>query len=276
MFGAIRSYAAPVLLAAGLHAALIWYLVVGVTFVDEEARVIKPRVINSSLIVMEPQRAQPKPRVEAPPPAPAAAPPVREDRVDPRLLESQRREAEAAERKRIQIERDKRRKETEDKKLREREREQREARAQAEAARAERLKAEAERAERLRRERLEALASSSFSKALEDEADALAEDEAARVAQTFFQAIRSKIVANWSRPASARNGMKATLRVELVPSGEVAGVSLVESSGDGAFDRSAEMAVRRAGQFSVPDDPALFERRFRRFNLLFNPEDLLR
>ena len=83
-------------------------------------------------------------------------------------------------------------------------------------------------------------------------------------------------MANWSRPASARNGMKVTLRVELVPSGEVAAVSLVESSGDTAFDRSAESAVRRAGGFAVPDDSAVFERRFRRFNLLFNPEDLLR
>jgi len=70
--------------------------------------------------------------------------------------------------------------------------------------------------------------------------------------------------------------MKVTLRVELVPSGEVAAVSLVESSGDAAFDRSAETAVRQSGRFDVPDDSAIFERRFRRFNLLFNPEDLLR
>ena len=96
------------------------------------------------------------------------------------------------------------------------------------------------------------------------------------MAQSFFQGIRTKIVANWSRPASARNGMKVTLRVELVLGGEVAAVSLVTSSGDTAFDRSAETAVRRSERFDVPDDPAIFERRFRRFNLLFNPEDLLR
>jgi len=34
--------------------------------------------------------------------------------------------------------------------------------------------------------------------------------------------------------------------------------------------------VRQSGRFDVPDDPSIFERRFRRFNLLFNPEDLLR
>ena len=103
-----------------------------------------------------------------------------------------------------------------------------------------------------------------------------AEGAEAALAQTFFQRIRSKIVANWSRPASARNGMKVTLRVELVPGGEVTAVSLVTSSGDAAFDRSAESAIRRSGRFDVPEDSAIFERRFRRFNLLFNPEDLLR
>jgi colicin import membrane protein len=88
----------------------------------------------------------------------------------------------------------------------------------------------------------------------------------------IYQAVRN----NWSRPPSARNGMEATLLVELVPTGDVVNVSIVRSSGDAAFDRSAETAVRTARRFQVPPDSALFERYFRRFTLLFRPEDLLR
>jgi hypothetical protein len=34
--------------------------------------------------------------------------------------------------------------------------------------------------------------------------------------------------------------------------------------------------VRKAGKFDVPKDSAIFEKYFRRFHLLFKPEDLLR
>ena len=203
-------------------------------------------------------------------PAPDSAKP---EKVDPRLLENQRRQREETRRKQLALEKD--RKQREQKKKDEQEKLAREnnerIRAQAERDRAARIKEASERAKAERQARLDALSTSSVA---EDEASD--EGEEAAAAQSFFQGIRSKIVANWSRPASARNGMKVTLRVELVPGGEVAAVSLVTSSGDAAFDRSAESAVRRSGRFDVPEDSAIFERRFRRFNLLFNPEDLLR
>ena len=70
--------------------------------------------------------------------------------------------------------------------------------------------------------------------------------------------------------------MQAKLMVELVPIGDVVSVTLVESSGNSAFDRSAEAAVRKARRFEVPKESDVFERYFRRFTLLFKPEDLLR
>ena len=70
--------------------------------------------------------------------------------------------------------------------------------------------------------------------------------------------------------------MSAKLLVELIPTGEVVAVSVVESSGNAAFDRSAEQAVRRARRFEVPQDNAIFEENFRQFYFLFQPEDLLR
>ena len=100
--------------------------------------------------------------------------------------------------------------------------------------------------------------------------------DAEAVAQSYRYGIYQKVVANWSRPPSARNGMEARLQVELVPTGDVVAVMLIESSGSSAFDRSAEQAVKKARRFEVPTESAIFEQYFRRFTLLFKPEDLLR
>ncbi|MDG2459299.1 MAG: TonB family protein [Luminiphilus sp.] len=88
--------------------------------------------------------------------------------------------------------------------------------------------------------------------------------------------IRAAIINRWTRPPSARNGMMAILSIQLVPTGEVVGVGVVESSGHAAFDRSAMTAVERAGRFPevAKLDHRLFESNFRRFQLVFKPEDL--
>lgn len=135
----------------------------------------------------------------------------------------------------------------------------------------------AKRAEEARRAaELERLSASAFDDALAREAQALSKDSDEQAAMSYAQGIYQLIVANWSRPPSARNGMQAKLVVELVPTGDVVSVALVESSGNEAFDRSAEQAVRKVGKFDVPKEPELFERYFRRFPVLFKPEDLLR
>ena len=60
------------------------------------------------------------------------------------------------------------------------------------------------------------------------------------------------------------------------PTGEVVSVSVLKSSGNGAFDRSAINAVEKAGSFpELQNLPSReFEKTFRRFRLLFRPEDL--
>ena len=127
---------------------------------------------------------------------------------------------------------------------------------------------------------LKLLAQASFLEALQDEADDLARSDAADdeaiIAQTYRFGIYKLVVANWSRPPSARNNMEAKLLVELLPTGDVVSVTILEPSGNGAFDRSAEAAVRKARRFDVPVESRLFERYFRRFTLLFRPGDLLR
>jgi colicin import membrane protein len=99
---------------------------------------------------------------------------------------------------------------------------------------------------------------------------------AGEMSATFVALIQQAVVNNWSRPPSARNGMEAELQIQLIPTGEIVSVTVLRSSGNPAFDRSAVNAVEKAGSF--PELQKLpggeFERTFRRFRLLFKPEDL--
>jgi colicin import membrane protein len=73
--------------------------------------------------------------------------------------------------------------------------------------------------------------------------------------------------------------MQVELQIRIVPTGQVMGVVVTRSSGDPAFDQSAVSAVERAGRFDrlqelARKDPLLFEQYFRKFTLVFRPEDL--
>ena len=59
--------------------------------------------------------------------------------------------------------------------------------------------------------------------------------------------------------------------------GQVLNVTVVEGSGNKAFDLAAEAAVRKVERFEeiTQMKPEVFEKNFRQFSLLFNPEDLL-
>ena len=226
----VRAYTAPLVLALLVHLAAVTALHDGwFPGAQPESRAVKPNLVQSQLIVMQPKAppkpkpAPPKPAVETPKVAePAAQPEPRRD------LEAERRQREAAQ------------------------------------------------ALESQQRRLAELAQDSFAQALAEEASELAADQNLSAAQSFRFGIYQRVVANWSRPPSARNGMQARLLVELIPTGAVVGVTVVESSGNSAFDRSAEAAVKKARAFDVPREPDLFERHFRRFSLLFKPEDLLR
>jgi TonB family protein len=108
--------------------------------------------------------------------------------------------------------------------------------------------------------------------AAEVEATATAEEMAA----SYAALVQQTVINYWSRPPSARNGMEALLAIQLIPTGEVVSVSVLKSSGNTAFDRSAINAVEKAGSFpELQNLPSReFEKTFRRFRLLFRPEDL--
>ena len=71
--------------------------------------------------------------------------------------------------------------------------------------------------------------------------------------------------------------MRAILQISMLPTGELLDARITESSGDTAFDRSAENAVYSAAPFtelqSLPIN--VFNTNFRTLSLIFQPEDLL-
>ncbi|AQA20386.1 protein TolA [Halioglobus japonicus] len=132
---------------------------------------------------------------------------------------------------------------------------------------------------RITEEELAAIARADLARAMAEEEEVLAAEAAVtadEMAASYAALIQRTVINYWSRPPSARNGMEAVLIVQLVPTGEVVSVRLERSSGNSAFDRSAMNAVEKAGSFpELKNLPANeFEKNFRRFRLLFRPEDL--
>ncbi len=83
--------------------------------------------------------------------------------------------------------------------------------------------------------------------------------------------IRSQITRNWMFPASYQKGMKCKILVRLIPSGDVASVRIIQSSGNSAFDRSVEMAVNKASPLPVPKSSSGLFDHFREVEFVFDP-----
>ena len=240
----LRSYALPLTGAVLLHGLVAFFFLQGFSSQDDIAQVITPTVVNAKLMVVEaPSAKKPAPKPARKTPSvtpPAAKPSVAKTRPPveskPQSKETKRDLAEA----------------------------ERQRKALADQQRRERLAALGE------------LADDSLQRSLDAEAEQMLEGQNEQQVQSYQASIYDLVRKNWSRPPSARNGMQARFVVELIPTGQVLSVALVDSSGNGSFDRSAEQAIRRARRFDVPKDNELFEANFRRFYFLFRPEDLLR
>ena len=134
--------------------------------------------------------------------------------------------------------------------------------------------------DRLERERLAALQrqklAAEFAQTLAEEQLLLRAQEDEVAANSYRQLISLRLSENWSRPPSARRGMETLIRLQLVPTGRVVGVTVLKSSGDSAFDRSVEQAAFKAAQFIELQQmsPSLFEKKFRQVDVSFSPQDL--
>jgi len=89
--------------------------------------------------------------------------------------------------------------------------------------------------------------------------------------ERFMSLIRSRIESRWHIPPNSRK-QTVVLRINLLPTGELAKVSVLEASGLSAMDQSALSAVRSVRLFPVPDNKAVFEKYFRQFSMSFSPE----
>jgi colicin import membrane protein len=227
-----------------LHGLVAFFFLQGFSSQDDIAQVITPTVVNAKLMMVEAPSANkpaPKPARKTPSVTPPAAKPSVAKTRPPIESKPQSKET------KLDL---------------------------AEAERQRKALADQQRRERLAA--LGELADDSLQRSLDAEAEQMLKGQNEQEVQSYQASIYDLVRKNWSRPPSARNSMQARFVVELIPTGEVLSVALVDSSGNGSFDRSAEQAIRRARRFDVPKDNELFEANFRRFYFLFRPEDLLR
>ncbi|MEE8429037.1 MAG: cell envelope integrity protein TolA [Gammaproteobacteria bacterium] len=83
--------------------------------------------------------------------------------------------------------------------------------------------------------------------------------------------IEEKVARSWLRPPGSPRGLSCTVKVNLIPGGDVISVAIVKSSGDPAFDRSVATAVYKAAPLPLPPDIVMF-RHFREIDFIFRPE----
>ena len=143
---------------------------------------------------------------------------------------------------------------------------------------AEREKAR-EAAERKRRAEQKAREEEEQRQAALRDAIASEEQELAKAAQIkadeaeiarYIDAISARVANVFIYP-DLKRGIKCTLYVRMIPGGEVIEARVVESSGDPAFDRQAENAVRKAAPLPVPSERRLFQR-MREIRFVFDPQ----
>jgi colicin import membrane protein len=153
------------------------------------------------------------------------------------------------------------------------------------AEEAKKLKAEKERkaAEEKKRQELERQRLAEEKRRKKEEADRLLQESLAaeerereerRISGMVNQhmgMIRQRIKRYWSEPSNATKGMQCTLRVSLLPGGDVKQVVIVKSSGNAIFDRSAESAVFKAAPWPQPTEPKAAAV-LRDFTFVFKPK----
>lgn len=206
----------------------------------------------------------------------------REEQRQQQEAEQQRqREQEAAEQQQQQQQQER---EREQAALREREELERQRAEQERRQREEDARREADEEDRRQRELVEQQERQRQQELQRQRQQEAAEAAAAEAARTEYELVQSAtaliqqvVQENWSRPPSARNGMRAVLQIRMLPTGELVDATITQSSGDPAFDRSAETAVFRAAPFSELQDLPInvFNANFRSLSLIFEPEDLL-
>lgn len=104
---------------------------------------------------------------------------------------------------------------------------------------------------------------SDLQKALEAEQSS---QQNAQAINAFALAVTERVTSNWIRPPATDLGLKVKLKVRVSDQGSVLAVQVIESSGNSAFDRSAEAAVYKSDPLPAPP-PGV-----RELNFIFDPD----
>lgn len=85
-----------------------------------------------------------------------------------------------------------------------------------------------------------------------------------------------RIISNWKRPTSARNGMSVEIVIKMARNGDIKQVRVARSSGDKAFDQSAADAIKAVK--SVPEvanvKSTTYDSLYKERRISFSPENL--
>ena len=267
-----EGYPPAVMASVAMHACLFLFILGKSVDTSDFVTVEDPVIITASAIDLNPQRLRRLERLEQ---ERVADQQRRQQAQRDELARQERERAESAERAERLARQERERQQT-------LEREQRQQRERQEASRQEEIARQRAAEDDVRRREQERLAQQQAEReaatraAQEAQANQIASENL--LVAEYAGIIKRVISQNWQIPPSARNGMMTEVRLQLVPTGEVVAVNIIQSSGNDVFDRSVLQAVERADRFSELQDldNAVFERNFRTFTLVFRPEDLLR
>jgi colicin import membrane protein len=274
MFQILKQNPVAAVIAVLMHVIIILFLVVGVDWLKKpeqpagKVEVVQARVVDASKVDAEVRKLK---QAEAQQQARKVATQRKEEQ---RLAELKQKQA--LEQKRIEELKQQRQQEQEQLAKAEQERQAAEAKRKAEEEKKRQAEEEKKRlaaAEAKKREAEEAkrkAAEAQQRREAELQAQVEAERNASETAR-YMGAIQAKVNRVWLRPAGIGSGLKCTLSIRMAPGGAVLAVSVLKSSGNEAFDRSAEAAVLKADPLDVPNG-ALFEQ-FREIHFDFHPEE---
>lgn len=134
-----------------------------------------------------------------------------------------------------------------------------EKKAQIEAERKLQEKLAEEKRQKEEEEKKRLAAEAELQKQLDAEAAEAQRQQDLTLQQQIARDIYNKVSRNFNQ-TGLPEGLACTLRVRLLPGGDVVDVAVTKSSGNDIFDRRALTAVQKASPLPIPDDNAIFER----------------
>lgn len=291
MWDIFRRNPTTLVVAVLMHLAIIGFMIVGLDWLKppepkvRQVNVVQAKLVDSTKLEQAKQEKQRQIELERKKKQEAE----RKKQEQARKQEKARKKAEAEKKQKAEAERKKkaeaeRKKKLEAKKKAEaRKKAEAEKKRKAEAERKKKAEAERKRKEEAARKKAEAEKQRKAEAERKRQAEAdrkrreaemraqLEAEQDATESSAVSAAIRAKIQNNWLRPPGAvEKGLKCTVRVRLAENGSVLLAQVVESSGNGAFDRSVESAVYKADPLPMPTSPRLISA-FRELNLVFDP-----